>query len=159
MLQSFEASETIDRLCQRLAETELGAYEDESELLLDVGEIVTEQISGELGELASVWVSGRDRTKIKPVWAFGADFSPSITVEVGDLPTVAIEVRLASREDGTADPVGVAVGRALVYSLQYSYAVAFVLDRSGSHLHKHWLDSEIESRLWDNHRISVIVRQ
>lgn len=158
MLESFEATETIDGLCEKLTDTPFDDYDDENDLLAEVGDLVTEYFDSQLGGFASVSVEGKDRGKIKPVWAYGADLFPDIAVEVGGLPTLAIEVRLANREDGVATPVVDAIGRALIYSLQYSYSVVFVLDKSDSDVRKHWLDSEVGTRLWDNHRIRLIVR-
>jgi hypothetical protein len=158
MLESFEATEIIDGLCEKLADTQFEDYNNEDDLLAGVGDLVTEYFDSQLGGFASVWVEGKDRGKIKPVWAYGADLYPDIAVEVGGLPTVAIEIRLANREDGVATPVVDAVGRTLIYSLQYSYSIVFVLDQSDSDVRKHWLDSEVGTRLWDNHRIRLIVR-
>ncbi|MBM4463029.1 MAG: hypothetical protein FJ012_06780 [Chloroflexi bacterium] len=158
MLESFEATETIDGLCEKLADTQFEDYDDENDLLAEVGDLVTEYFDSQLGGFASVSVEGKDRGKIKPVWAYGADLYPDIAVEVGGLPTVAIEIRLANREDGIATPVVDAIGRTVIYSLQYSYGIVFVLDRSDSDVRKHWLDSELGTRLWDNHRIRLIVR-
>lgn len=158
MLDSFEATEIIDGLCDKLADTQFEDYDDENALLAGVGDLVTEYFDSQLGEFASVWVEGRDRGKIKPVWAYGEDFRPDIAIEVGGLPTVAMEIRLANREEGVAAPVADAVGRALIYSMQYSYGIVFVLDQSDSDVRKHWLDSEVGTRLWDNHRIRLIVR-
>ena len=158
MVQSFDAAGMVEGLCEKLDDTDFADCSDDDELLADIGDLITEHVDAELGELASVWVKGRDRGKVKPVWAYGADFGPDIAIEVADLPTIAIEVALADRENGTGQAVAEAIGRALVYSVQYSYAIVFVLDRASSDLHKHWFDSEIEARLWDNHRISLIVR-
>ena len=159
MLQHFDATQLIDGLCEKLQSIEFEDYDAEGELLLDVGDIVTEYINTELGELASVWVEGRDKGRIKSVWAYGADFWPDITIEVRELPTVAIEVKLAKRGDSVADSVTSAIGKALIYSVQYSYVIAFVLDRAESDLRRHWFDSEIETRLWESHRIRLIIRQ
>ena len=159
MVNSFDATEVVDGLCEKLQQAQFEDYDDEDQLLQDVGELVTEYIEGQLGDFAHVWVEGRDRGRIKPVWAYGDDFSPDIAVEVGDLPAVAIDVRLGTRADGVADPIGAAVGRALIFSVQYSYVIVFVLDRSNSDARKHWFDGEIETRLWEDHRISLIVRQ
>jgi len=158
MLESFEATEIIDGLCEKLADTQFEDYDDENALLAEVGELVTEYFDSQLGGFASVSVEGKDRGKIKPVWAYGEDFRPDIAIEVGGLPTVAMEIRLANREEGVAAPVADAVGRALIYSMQYSYSIVFVLDRSDSDVRKHWLDSEVGTRLWENHRIRLIVR-
>lgn len=159
MLNKLEATEVIDGLCERLQDTEFEGYDSEDELLLYVGELVTELLSAAFGDLASVWVEGRDRGKIKSVWAYGTDFSPDIAIEMGELPVVAMEVRLAKRDSDAAELVAAAVGQALVCSVQYPYVIVFILDRSDSKLHKHWFDSEIETRLWENHRISLIVSQ
>ncbi len=159
MIQHFDAAQIIDSLCEKLQDTEFEDYDAEDELLQDVGDIVTEYINTELGELASVWVGGRDKGKLKSVWAYGADFWPHITIEVRDLPTVAIEVKLAKRDDGLGEAVTSALGKALIYSVQYSYVIVFVLDRAESDPRRHWFDSEIEDRLWENHRISLVIRQ
>ena len=159
MLNKVEATEVIDGLCERLQETEFEGYEDETELLLDVGALITQYVSALFGDLASVWVEGRDRGKIKSVWAYGTDFSPDIAIEMGELPVVAMEVRLAKRDNDAAELVAAAIGQALVCSVQYPYVIIFILDRSESKLHKHWFDSEIETRLWEDHRISLIVSQ
>ena len=50
-----------------------------------------------------------------------------------------------------------AVGSSLFYSVQYSYAIAFVLARTESDERQHWFDGEIEERLWANHRISLVI--
>ena len=159
MLQHLDAAQIIEGLCERLQDTEFEDYDAEDELLLDVGDIVTEYINNELGELASVWVKGRGKGKSKSVWAYGTDFWPDITIEVRQLPTIAIEVKLAKRDNGLAESVASAIGKALIYSVQYSHAVAFVLDRTESDLGKHWFDSEIEDRLWEDHRIILVIRQ
>ena len=159
MLENVAVTEVIDGLCEELQNTELEDAGDDAGLLEGVGDAVVGYIESVLGEAASVWVEGRDRGKIKPVWAFGADYAPTIAVEVAGLPTVAIEVRLATRASGPADSVGVGVGRAIMYSLQYSFVIVLVLDRSDSDLRKHWFDAEVEARLWDEHRISLIVRR
>ncbi len=162
MLQHFDATRTIDGLCERLQNAEFGDYDTEGELLVEIGEIVTEYINAELGglgELASVWVEGRDKGKIKSVWAYGTDFWPDITIEVRESPTVAIEVKLAKSGNSLTNIVTTAIGQALIYSVQYSYVIAFVLDRAKSDPYKHWFDSELEARLWDSHRIRLLVRQ
>jgi len=159
MLQHSDATQIVDGLCEKLQDTEFDEYDAEDELLLEVGDIVTEYVNAELGELASVWVDGRDKGRIKSVWAYGTDFWPNITAEVRELPTVALEVTLAKRDNGLADAVVSAIGKALIYSAQYSYVIAFVLYRARGDLQKHWYDSEIEDRLWEDHRITLIVRQ
>jgi hypothetical protein len=126
---------------------------------MDIGDIVTEYIKGELEGLASVWVKGRDKGKSKSVWAYGTDFWPDIVVEVRELPTIAIEVRLAKRDKGLTESLASAIGKTLIYSVQYSHGIAFILDRTESDLGKHWFDSEIEDRLWDNHRINLVITQ
>lgn len=159
MLNSIEATQTIDGLCEKLQDTEFEGYENENQLLQDIAGVVEEYISSELGELASVWVKGRDRGKIKSVWAYGTDFAPDIAVEVGDLPAIGIEVKMATKASPVAGPVAAAIGKALICSAQYPYVIVFVLDKSSGELHKHWLDAELETRLWDSHRISLIVSQ
>jgi hypothetical protein len=157
MLQYFDATQLIDGLCEKLQNTEFEDYQAEGELLLYVGDLVTEYVDTELGELASVWVKDKDKGKIKSVWAYGTDFWPDIAIEVRDLPMIAFEVKLAKRDSGLAEVVTSAIGKALIYSVQYSYGIAFVLDRAESDLRRHWFDSEIETRLWEDHRIRLII--
>lgn len=159
MLENVAVTDIIDGLCEELNNMDLEDADDDGGLLERVGEMVTDYVDSAMGEVGSVWVEGRDRAKIKPVWAFGTDFSPRIAVEVAGLPTMAIDVRLATRAGGVAEPVGMGVGRALVYSMQYSFVIVFILDRSDSDLRKHWMDAEIEAALWDTHRISLVIRQ
>jgi hypothetical protein len=159
MLQQFDANQIIDELCERLQDIEFEDYNEEAELLLDINDVITEYINNTLREMASIWVEGRDKRKSKSIWAFGTDFCPAITVEVREMPTIAIEVKLAKRDGILADSVGAAIGQALLYSVQYAYVIAFVLDRTKSDLYKHWFDSEIEARLWDKHSIRLIIRQ
>jgi len=159
MLQHLDATQIIEGLCERLQDTEFEDYNSQDELLLDIGDIVKEYIHSGLGEFASVCVRGKDKGKSKSVWAYGTDFWPDITVEVRELPTIAIEVRLAKKDNGLAESVASAIGKALIYSVQYSHCIAFVLDRTESDLGKHWFDSEVEDRLWDNHRISLVIVQ
>ena len=149
----------VDGLCNKLQEAELEDYGEEKDLIADVSEVVKDFISAELGEFGAVWVRGKDKGKIISVWAYGADFWPDIAVEVRGLPTVAITVRQARRDDDLAVVLAHAVGSSVIHSVQYSYAIPFVLDRTDSDPRQHWFDSEIEERLWADHRISVVVRQ
>ena len=159
MLNNVELTQVVDALCERLQDTELEGYDRADELILDVADLVSGLVDRALGDFGSVWVTGRDTGKVSPVLAYGADFSPEIVIGVGGFPVVAIEVGLAKRDGGVADPVAAVIGRAVVHSVQYPYVIAFVLDRGKSELGKHLFDSEIETRLWDNNRISLIVRQ
>ena len=149
----------VDGLCNKLQEAELEDYGEEKDLIADVSEVVKDFISAELGEFGAVWVRGKDKGKIISVWAYGADFWPDIAVEVRGIPTVAITVRQAKRDDDLAVLVANAIGSSVVHSVQYSYAIPFVLDRTDSDPRQHWFDSEIEERLWADHRISLVVRQ
>ena len=149
----------VDGLCNKLQEAELEDYGEEKDLIADVSEVVKDFISAELGEFGAVWVRGKDKGKIISVWAYGADFWPDIAVEVRGIPTVAITVRQANRDDGLAVVLAHAIGSSVVHSVQYSYTIPFVLDRTDSDPRQHWFDSEIEERLWADHRISLVVRQ
>ena len=157
MMQNLDVLQIVDQLCEKLQNTEFGDYDSEDDLLLDLAVIVTEFINTEMGEFGSVWVSGRDKGKIRSVWAYGTDFWPDMTIEARDLPTIAITVKLAPRGEDLADVLVSAVGSALFYSVQYSYAIAFVLDRTEGDERQHWFDGEIEDRLWANHHISLVI--
>ncbi len=159
MMQNQDVLKIIDALSSRLLEAEMGEYKEEEALLSDVAEIVRDFVNAELGEFGAVWVRGEDKGKIVSVWAYGTDFWPDIAVEVRELPSIAITVRLAGREDSLADVLAHAVGCALVHSVQYSYAIPFVLDRTDGDPRQHWFDSEIEDRLWQDHRVSLVVSQ
>jgi len=159
MLKRFEVDQFIEGLCEGLEDTQFEDYDGEPELVLDIGDIITEYINDTLEEMANVCVRGRDKGKSKSIWAFGTDFYPAITVDVREIPTVAIEAKLAKRNGNLADSIGAAIGQALLYSVQYSYVIAIVLDKTNSDLYKHWYDSEIEAQLWDNHGIRLIIRQ
>jgi len=159
MLQHLDATQIVEGLCEMLQDTEFGDYNAEDALLLDIGNIVADYIGSALGEFASVSIKGKDKGKSKSVWAYGTDFWPDISVEVRELPAIAIEVKLAKRDSILADSVASAIGKTVVYSAQYSHSIAFVLDRTESDLGKHWFDSDIEDRLWDNHRVSLVVGQ
>jgi len=159
MLQHLDAAQIIDRLCEKLQDIELEEYDSEDELLVDIGDMIMDDINAELGGIASVWVRDGGRGKTKSVWAYGTDFWPDITIEVRELPTIAIEVKLAKRDNDLAESVASAIGKALIYSVQYSHVIAFVLDRTESDLRQHWFDSEIEDQLWENHRINLVIRQ
>lgn len=157
MIQNQDVLKIVDALSSRLLESEMGEYTEEEALLADVGEIVREFINTELGELGAVWVRGQDKGQIVSVWACGADFWPDIAVDVRGLPSVAITVRLAGRDDSLADVLAHAVGSAIVHSVQYSCAIPFVLDQTESDPRQHWFDSEIQERLWDGHRVSLVI--
>lgn len=159
MMQNQDVLKIIDGLCSKLQEVEFEDYDEEKDLIADVGEMVREFIGAELGEFGAVWIRGKDKGKIISVWAYGADFWPDIAVEVRGLSTVAIMVRLAKRGDDLAEVLAHAVGSSVIHSVQYSYAIPFVLDRTDSDPRQHWFDSEIEERLWGDHRISLVVRQ
>ncbi|MDM7998456.1 MAG: hypothetical protein QUS33_00265 [Dehalococcoidia bacterium] len=158
-MQNQDVLKIIDGLCTRLQEAELGECDDEKDLVAEVGSVVEDFIDVELGEFGAVWMRGKDKGKIISVWAYGADFWPDIAVEVRGLPTVAITVRLARRDDDLAEVLASAVGSSVIHSVQYSYAVPFVLDRTNSDTRQHWFDGEIEERLWADHRVSLVVRQ
>ncbi len=159
MIQNQDVLNVVDGLCDKLQETEFEDYDSDKELLAGVGDLVKEFISTELGEWASVWVNGQDKGKIRSVWAYGADFWPDMTVEVRELPTIAISVRVAKRGEDLAKALTSAVGNSMIHSVQYSYSIALILDRTDSDPRQHWFDSEIEERLWTDHRISLVVRQ
>ena len=158
MMQNQDVLKVIDGLTTKLQETEFGDYREEEDLVAEVGELVKDFIGVELGEFGAVWIRGKDKGKIISVWAYGTEFWPDIAVEVRGLPTVALTVMLANRDDDLSDIVASAVGNAMIHSVQYSYAIPFVLDRTDSDPRQHWFDSEIEERLWADHRISVVVR-
>jgi hypothetical protein len=159
MMQNQDVLKIIDGLCNKLQDTEFADYDEEKDLVTDVGDFVKEFIATELGEFGAVWVRGKDKGKIISAWAYGADFWPDIAVEVRGLPTVAITVRLAKRGQDLTEALASAVGSSVIHSVQYSYAIPFVLDRTDSDPRQHWFDSEIEERLWGDHRISLVVRQ
>jgi len=158
MLTRVEITQFMDAIGERLHETEFEDYSSEDELVLDVADIVSQLVAAGFGDFGSVWVSSRDTAKVSRVLAYGADFAPSIVIGVGGFPTVAVVVMLAGRNDDVAETVTAAIGEAIIHSVQYPYVIGFVLDRSKSELGKHLFDSEIEDRLWDNHRISLVVR-
>ncbi len=158
MLNIIDSTEVIDGICEYLRNVEFEELETEEDLAAQIGDMLTEYLQPRLGELAVIAVAGGDGGRIKPVWAYGADFTPSVAVEVRGMPAIAFDVRMANEHDELSDLIGLAVGRALVYSAQYSYAVALVLDMAKSDLRKHWSDGEIDTRLWDNHRINLMVR-
>jgi hypothetical protein len=159
MMQNQDVLKIIDGLCNKLQEVEFGDFREEEDLVAEVGELVKDFIGTELGEFGAVWVRGKDKGKIVSVWAYGADFWPDIAVEVRGLPTVALTVMLANRDDDLSDIVASAVGNSVIHSFQYSYAIPLVLDRTDSDPRQHWFDSEIEERLWGDHRTSLVVRQ
>src|SRR5512136_1332634 len=159
MMENQDVLKIIDGLTNKLQEAEFGDYREEEDLVAEVGELVKDFIGVELVEFGAVWVRGKDKGKIVSVWAYGADFWPDIAVEVRGLPTVAVTVRLAKRDDDLAEVLGSAVGGSVMHSVQYSYAIPFVLDRTDSDPRQHWFDGEIEERLWADHRISLVVRQ
>jgi len=158
-MQNQDVLKIIDGLCDRLREAEFEDYGEEKDLIADVSEVVKEFIGAELGELGAVWVRGKDKGKIVSVWAFGTDFWPDIAVEVRGVPVVAITVRQANRGEDLAAALAHAIGSTMMHSVQYSYAIPFVLDRTDSDPRQHWFDSEIEEHLWADHRISLVVRQ
>ncbi len=156
-MENQDVFKIIDGLSNKLLDTQFEDYNEEEDLVAEVGELVKEFINTGLGEWASVWVNGKDKGKIRSVWAYGADFWPDITVEVRELPTIAIAVRVARRGEDLAEALVSAVGSSMIHSVQYSYSIALVLDRTDSDPRQHWFDGEIEERLWVNHRISLVV--
>lgn len=159
MIQRFDINQFIDALCETLENTAFEDYDKEAELLQDAGDVVTEFVKATLEEMARIQVRGQEKGKSNSIWAFGTDFYPGISVDLKEVPTVALEIKLARRDDNLANLIGSAIGQALLYSVQYSHVIVFILDRSNSDLYKHWFDSEIEARLWDNHGIRLIFSQ
>ncbi len=157
MMNNQDVRKIIDALTSKLLDSMLGDYTEEATLVADVADLVKDIINAELGEFGAVWVRGEDKGQIPSVWAYGAEFWPDIAVGVRGLPTVAITVRLAGREDDLSEVVAHAVGSAVVHSVQYSYAIPFVLDQTQSDSRQHWFDSEIDERLWTDHRVSLVL--
>lgn len=76
------------------------------------------------------------------------------------MPVAAIEVKLARKGTGLADPVRASIGQSIIYSVQYPYVIAFVLNKGAKDFtEKHWFDNEIKSSLWNNHRTRLIICQ
>ena len=159
MIQNQDVLKIIDGLTNKLQETEFGDFREEEDLVAEVSELVKEFIGVELGDFGAVSVLGNNKGKIASAWAYGTEFWPDIAVEVRGIPTVALTVMMAGRDDDLADIVSSAVGNSVIHSFQYSYAIPFVLDRTDSDPRQHWLDGEIEERLWGDHRVSLVVRQ
>src|SRR5512137_3038320 len=110
MMQNQDVLKIIDGLTNKLQEAEFGDYREEEDLVAEVGELVKDFIGVELGEFGAVWVQGQDKGKIISVWAYGTDFWPDIAVEVRGIPTVAITVRQAKRDDDLAVVLAHAIG-------------------------------------------------
>ena len=157
MIHDQDVRKVIDALTGKLLDSMLGDYTEERSLVADVAYLVKDIISTELGEFGAVRVRGEGKGRIASVWAWGAEFWPDIAVEVRGLPTVAITVRLAGKDDDLSEMLARAVGSAIVHSVQYSYAIPFVLDQAASDSRQHWFDSEIDERLWTGHRVSLVV--
>ncbi len=98
MIQRFDINQFIDAICETLENTAFDDYDKEAELLQDAGEVITEYVKATLEEMARVQVRGQDKGKSNSIWAFGTDFCPGISVDLKDVPTVALEVKLAKRD-------------------------------------------------------------
>lgn len=159
MLNIIDSSELIDGLCENLRNSEFEESEDEGDLKLQVADLVSAYIEPALGEFASIGVEGRDRGKVRPVWAFGAEVFPDISVDVRSMPAVAVQVCMVEEGFPLTDALSAAIGRAVLCSAHYPYGIIFILDDGRSDLKKHWSDGELDARLWDNHRVSLIIRQ
>src|SRR5512136_812103 len=110
MMQNQDVLKIIDGLSNRLLDTELCEFHEEVDLVAEVGELVRDFINVELGEFGAVSVRGKDKGKIVSVWAYGTEFWPDIAVEVRGVPTVALTVMMAGRDDDLSDIVASAVG-------------------------------------------------
>ena len=155
-------TEFVDGLASELMASSFKPhYESGESLRHDVDQVVRKFISSKLGPSGisyNLWEQGVAPDKIEPVFVFGADFRPDMVIEVGEFPTVAIELRFIKEGERSALEISSAIGQAMIYSRLYPSVVAFVLDRGEREEYKHWLDHEFKMELWAKHKIKLIIQ-
>lgn len=136
-------------------------YEKPEDLGPDVLKIVRQFVTARLEPLRLSYkvIEGGAAEKPEPVYLFGTVFSPHITIEVGEFPTVALQLGLIRKGEDPGVQLACSLGQAFIFSRQYQAVVAFVLHRGRSDEHKHWLDREFQAELWTSHKIKFLLRR
>ena len=157
-------SDFIEGLAGHLADASLRpSYREPLSLRRDVARQVHGFVESQLGPLGVpfyVWQHSRSSpSDLEPVAAFGRDFWPDIAVEVAEIPTIALAVKLIGPGDAGHHSLGSLLGRTLVYTRLYPAVLAFAWDKGPSDDHKHWWDPELRAELNDRYRIKLVIRR
>ena len=101
----------------------------------------------------------RGKRVIDPFPVLGAAFAPDFTIDVADVPTLAILSTLANDEKTLATKIGSAVGQAIVLAHQYPAVISFVLHRGREEEYQRWPAKEIQLDLWSRHKVMLVIRE
>ena len=151
MLSEVEKLKLFEGLCDELRSKSFDhSYSYESELKEHVVEVVRNYMKPYQGEVGVY----EDKYLIEKVNAFGREQCPDISIEVGGQTFAAIELKLLRHYWGMAR----GIGQSIIDSARYKYVTIFAIDKREFEAQKHEFDEEIESSLWDNYRIRLIIR-
>lgn len=157
------AADFVEKLAEHLADAPLRRnYRSQASLERDLARQVaafTRATLLPLGIPFGVWQEKASPPEEQdPVMAFGRDFRPHIAIEVAEIPTAALVVKLIKKEGESPAALGAALGQALIVGRLYPAILAFVLDRGQAKAEKHWWDRELRMELWSRYKIKLVIR-
>lgn len=150
-------TEFVEGLCQRLEQAlspSKPRYKDEGKLKGDMLKVVRKFVREKLSPLN---ISCKVRKEAEPISLLGTDFCPVAAIEVGKLPTVALDLKLVREGESSATKISSTIGQAMIYSRQYPAVIAFIVDQGLAEEHKHWWDREFKTELWARHKIKLVI--
>jgi len=145
-MQNQDVLKIIDGLCNKLQEAEFEGHGEEKDLIADVGEVVKSSSARSWVNSAPSGFAEKTKARSSRCGPMGG-FWPDIAVEVRGLPTVAITVRQARRDDDLAVVLPTHCS-SVIHSVQYSYAIPLFSTGRTAIRGSIGFDSEIEERLW-----------
>jgi len=154
MLNEGEKKAFFEWLCDELRKHRFGrAYGHHDDLMAEVIEVVQEYrdakaYGGKIGVYEDKWL-------IEKLNAFGVECVPDVCIKIHREPFIAIEVKLLQ----PGDSVRKGIGQAIVNWARYNYGIIFALDKREFKAQKHEFDKKIESSLWKNYRIRLIIKK
>lgn len=150
-------TEFVEGLCQHLEQTlspSKPRYSDERKLRGDVLKVARGFLQEKLTPLK---VSGKVWKEAEPISLLGTDFCPKAAIEVGHLPTVALDLELVREGENPALKISSAIGQAVIYSRRYPAVIAFIVVQGLKEDHKQWWDQEFKMELWARYKIKLVL--
>ncbi|MFQ5933630.1 MAG: hypothetical protein ACE5KI_03195 [Dehalococcoidia bacterium] len=101
----------------------------------------------------------RRKSGINPLTLFATDFAPDFSIDVTEVPTLAILTTLANDERAVPARIGSAIGQGIVLSHRYPAVISFVLYTAGEREHQRWVERELQMNLWSRHKVKLVLRE
>ncbi len=156
-------TEFMEGMAGNLADAPLRPhYRSVATLRRDIAQQVQAYVQVQLAPLGvpfKVWQQGASPGGLEPVLAFGRDFWPDVAVEVSEIPTIAVAVKLIAPRDDGRGALSFLLGETIIYTRVYPAVLAFALDRGSPDESKHWWDPDLRAELWERYHIRLIIRR